>query len=524
MGNLFNDKYQDDILGTNSCFDRIVLRGSIIPVSYEKGLNQFLSANGILLKDFLPYAKDLAETIKENAKSIANEEGVQYKYINNSNFDKEKYIKSLIKERGSHPGIVAVLSSLEVDNSFDIFKNKETHKLELVARQRKCLHIYFYFIDEQLGLCHFRVQTFFPFKVQIYFNGKEKLSCDMDKADIAYQKDDNCFTWISDLEQAQIFADNLDVALLHDSFDKWVDKYLPVLKQRLQKKWAITYHWSIKQIEYATDILFRSQIRLETLYEQLLQYGVLSVLPEDIMSFLGKKLSGPQSGRIETSCKKTYLGYRIKHRNGSISIKMYNKAGNVLRIEITFNNVSEFKVYREVQQKNGQTVKKLAKLKKSIYSLEHVSRIGKVAIHRYLDFLSKMEDNSTGLNELRQLTERKTEKNRNYQGFNPLNRDDCFIFQQIINGAFVANGFTNKSLKSALLSQKLLDKSWNTGKVSRLIKRLRVFGILKKVHKTYKYFLTEKGRMLATLAVKLRNTTVIPAVNSLVKNLQTAAA
>ena len=521
MENLFKSKYQDDILGTNSCFDRIVLKGSLIPISYEKGLNQFLSANNILLKNFVAYAKDLAETLKENAKSIAREEGVQYYYINHSKFDKEEYIKSILKERGSHPGLVAVLSALELDNSFDIFKNKETHKLELVARQRKCLHIYFYFIDEHLGLCHFRIQTFFPFKVQIYFNGHEKLACDLDKSGIAYQKDDNCFTWISNLVKAQEFADDLDVKELHDLFDKWVDKYVPVLKQ-LQRKWKLTYHWSPKQIEYATDILFKSQIRLESLYEQLLQYGILSVLPEDIMSFLGKKLKGSQAGRIETSLKKTYLGYRIKHKSGSISIKMYNKSGNVLRIEITINNVSAFKVYREVQQKDGQTVKKLANMKKSIYSLEHVIRIGKAGINRYLDFLSKMEDNSTGVEELRQLTERKTENNRNYKGFNPLNRDDSFIFQELVNGAFIVNGFTNKSLKLAL-SQKL-QISWNMGKVSRLIKRLRVFGLVRKVHKTYKYFLTEKGRLLATMAVKLRNISVIPAVNSLVKNLQTVTA
>ena len=127
MNNLFNDKYQDDILGTSSCFDRVILKGSIIPISYLKGLGQFLSANNILLKDFLQYAKGLAEILKENAKSIAEEEGVQYIYFNNSNANKEKYIESKIKERGNHPGLVAVISSLEVDNSFDIFRNKETH-------------------------------------------------------------------------------------------------------------------------------------------------------------------------------------------------------------------------------------------------------------------------------------------------------------------------------------------------------------------------------------------------------------
>ena len=99
----------------------------------------------------------------------------------------------------------------------------------------------------------------------------------------------------------------------------------------------------------------------------------LSVMPEDIMSFLGKKLSGPQAGRIDTSTKKTAFGYRINHRNGALSIKAYNKSGSVLRVEITINNLSQFRVYREVCGRDGQTVKKLAPLKNlsilwSIYS------------------------------------------------------------------------------------------------------------------------------------------------------------
>jgi hypothetical protein len=520
MENLFTDKYQDDILGINSGFDRVIIKGSIIPIAYQKGLLQFLCYHRILLKDFATYAKALADTLKQNAKLIAKEEKAPSIYLNNSKTDKQELIKAIITERGSHPGLVAVLSALEVDNSFDIFKNKDTHELQLVARKRKCLHIYFYFIDEDLGLCYFRVQTYFPFKVQIYFNGREKLSCDLDKSNIAYRKYDNCFTWVSDLIKAQEFADELDVPKLHAIFDKWVDKYVPILKQ-LQQQWNLTYNWSIKQIEYATDILFKSQFRLDSIYKQLLQYDVLTVTPEDIMIFLGKKPTGLRAGRIETSCRKTYLGYRLKHSNGPNSIKMYNKAGSVLRIETTFHDISEFKVYREVHQIDGQIVKKLAEMKKYIYSLEHVIRIGKAAIKRYLDYISKMEDNSTGLEELRQLTERKTENDRNYKGLNPLNTEDSTILHALVNRSFIISGFTNKSLKLAL-SQKLQFTIWNTGKVSRLIKRLRVFGLVKKVHKTYRYFLTEKGRLITILAMKLRNMTVIPAVDSLVKNLRIA--
>lgn len=518
MDNLFTNKYRSDICGINSCFDRVIITGSLIPIAYLRGLNTFLSANHILLKEFLSYAKNLAETLKDQAKLLAEKEGAPYIYLNHSKMNKEKFIKTIINERGDHPGLVAVISVLEVDNSFDIYRNKDSKMLELISRKRKCLHIYYYFIDDTLGLCHFRIQTFFPFKVQIYFNGREQLARKMDTAGITYQKEDNCFNWISDPPKAQRLSDELDVPRLQILFDQWAERFVSILSQ-LRGKWNISYHWSIRQIEYAQDILFKSQERLDSLYHQLLQYCVLTVLPEDILSFLGKKLKGSQAGRIETSCRKSYLGYRIKHKNGAISIKMYNKVGSVLRIEVTFNNVSEFKVYREVHQRDGQTVTKLTNMKKSIYSLEHIVRIGKAAINRYLDFLSKMENNIDGVKELRQLTERKTENNKNYKGFNPLNKNDSIIFQTMLNGAFIANGFTNKNLKSSL-SHKLKEQNWNTSKVSRLIKRLRIFGLLNKVHKRYRYFLTEKGRLIITLCVKLRNMISIPALNSLLNDVK----
>ena len=508
---MFADKYQDDILGINSCFDRVVVSGSIIPLSYIDGLSRFLSTHKILLKEFLPHAGYLAELLKADAKSLAEENNAAYIYLNDAKTRKEAVVKSLIQERGEHPGLVAVLAALEVCPSFDIFKNKKGYKLELVQRQRKCLHFYFYFIDADLGLCYFRVQSFFPFRVQIYFNGREQLARKLDKAQIGYHKSDNCFTFLDDFETAQQLADELDVAKLHALFDSWTEKYVSILP-KLRQKWHLSYHWSIRQIEYAYDILFESQDRLEAIYKQLLQYITLSAMPEDIMSFLGKKLSGPQSGRVDTSTKKTYLGYRIKHRNGAISIKVYNKSGSVLRIEITINDLSQFRVHREVTGRDGRSVTRLAPLKKSIYSLEHVIRIAKAATGRYLDFLSQMQDNSCNVKELRHLTERKTVDGNNYKGFNPLNREDSTLFEILLNGSFITTGFKNKELKLKL-SACLSEKNWSTSKVSRLLKRLRVFGLLRRVNNSLRYLLTSKARAILTVALKVKNLITIPAFN-----------
>jgi hypothetical protein len=508
---MFTDKNPNEILGSNGCFDRVVVTGSIIPLSYPKGMLCFLSANKILLKEFLSHASSLAESLKTNAKSLAKEHNAPYIYLNNAKTRKEALVKSIIEKRGEHPGLVAILSALEVCSSYDIHKNKKEHKLELVKRNRKCLHFYFYFIDADYGLCYLRVQSFYPFRVQIYFNGKEVLSKKLNTAQIGYYKSGNCFTSIDDFDAAQQLADELDVPSLHTLFDGWAERYISILPE-LRKKWNLSYHWSIRQIEYAHDILFKSQKHLDDIYKQLLQYMTLSTMPEDIMSFLGKKLSGQQAGRIDTSTKKTYLGYRIKHRNGANSIKVYNKAGNVLRIEITINNLSQFRVHREVVQRDGQIVAKLAPLKKSIYSLGHVLRISKAATGRYLDFLSKMQDNSSGIKELRHLTERKTVNGNNYQGFNPLNKHDSTLFEILLDGAFVATGFKNKELRSKL-SENLSEMAWSVSKVSRLLKRLRMFGLLRRVNNSLRYMPTSKGRLLLTVALKVKNLSTIPAIN-----------
>ncbi|MHB8277106.1 MAG: hypothetical protein ACYDIA_05585 [Candidatus Humimicrobiaceae bacterium] len=140
---------------------------------------------------------------------------------------------------------------------------------------------------------------------------------------------------------------------MHLVLDYYAKKYVVILDE-LSRVWKLSYHWSVKQIEYATDIMFKSEEGLNKHYEDLVKQIALSTAPEDIMTFLGKKLKGDQTGKVQTSYKQTYFGIRIKHQNRNIIIKIYNKAGSVLRIEITFNNVSELRVVQEIHQKDGQ--------------------------------------------------------------------------------------------------------------------------------------------------------------------------
>ena len=123
------------------------------------------------------------------------------------------------------------------------------------------------------------------------------------------------------------------------------------------------------QVEYATDLVFRSTTSLGPLYEQLVRQSVLSVKAEQVATLprpadhaaAGPEIGSQFSTRIE--------GTRIKHRFGKCSIKMYDKYGIVLRIETTSNDVSFFKHHRKVEHRQGPSTRELAPVKKSIYSL-----------------------------------------------------------------------------------------------------------------------------------------------------------
>ena len=124
------------------------------------------------------------------------------------------------------------------------------------------------------------------------------------------------------------------------------------------------YHWSIDQCEYATDIVFRRQADLGAIGENLTRSAIRSVKPDNIATFVGKKLHGNYQDEMGNRFNIRIEGTRIKHTMGPISIKLYDKFGLILRIETTVNDVSFFQHYRQVENRDGTKEMKYAEMKK----------------------------------------------------------------------------------------------------------------------------------------------------------------
>ena len=495
---LLTEKYHDQLKGELNCYDRIIITGSLQPLCYAQGMTYYLYQNQIRIFDYATmFAEPLTKEIRENAERIAKNNHIQIDFIRKKNFRQEDKVAEILKDRGTHPGLVHIFGTMEQCISYKPWHDKESGKTFVKTSTGKCLHYYFYFIHVEFGLCFFRMSTWSPFSVEFYCNGHNWLAGKLTEYNIPYELSDNAFTKIADFNVANRIAAEFDPSVLHHELDALAREYCPPV-ERL----GLQYRWSIKQVEYATDLVFKPGF-LSSFYPTLAQTLSTCVQPDDISGFLGHKLNGNYIGEITTRLKKRPYCICIKHRMGPTTIKMYDKFGLVLRIETTTNDVSFFRAYREVVHRSGISEMKWAKMKKSIYSLVPLQQIALASNYRYLQFISAIETPQIGVSLLNNITKSKQEKQHSYKGFNLLSEEDNNIFRALVRGEFAISGFTHKALY-----QLLPDKT--KSQIGRLIKRLHVHGLIKKVAHRYKYYISELGRQVAVTVLKLRDMVVVP--------------
>ena len=494
------ERHAAKIAGVLGCYDRVVLQGTVPGLCYANGMSSYLRQHDIRIFDYARFAEPLREQIRENAEKLAKEAGMEIEFVRKTSFRKDNRIAEVLAKRGTAPGLVHILSAMEACPTYRPWHDKKTGYTFLKPATGKCLHYYFYFLDADYGLCYVRVPTWAPFRLQFYFNGHNWLASKLRAAGIEYEMLDNAFVRIVDFAEAQRLADDLDIARLHAVLDSYATLCCPAVTT-LEKG----YHWSIMQIEYSTDIVFKRQADLAPIYDAISRTAVHAVKAENVATFLGRKLTGNYQDEMGNNFSTRIEGTRIKHVMGSASIKMYDKRSIILRIETTANDVSFFKHHRKVEQKNGETSYKVAPVKKSIYSLGDLRSLMGDANRRYLAFISALEDPSVGTKALNKVAEPAAENGRNYRGFNFFSAEDDLVLSAIARGEFTISGFRNKDLRKRMPGT---SPGWN----SRCLKRLRVHGLIKRVGKTYKYYLTQLGRRVVLTGLKLREMVIIPSL------------
>jgi hypothetical protein len=517
--NQFITKFASRLSGVLSGFDRIVFRGNIRSLCYAHGMDIYLRNQGVLYKDFANHVHDVSKQVEEASLATDKAEGLRPIYLASSGVSKENIAREIAQEKNIKEGTVCILTAVEPCKSFEIYSNKETKKLELQSRMRKCKHIYHYFIHPTFGFMNARIQTWFPFRIQMCLNGREWLARQMDQAGMQYQRADNCFPWVEDFEAAQALLDQQLQSEWPSLLDELALRVHP-LHETLKKEVRSDYYWSCYQSEWATDLVFSDPAFLETLYPRVVQQSITTFGCTDVLRFLGKPVTLSNQvrqdfdGELSSDFKERSEGIRVKHWVNGNSVKLYDKARTerfaVLRGEATINHPMEFRCYRA--KEGGPPEEKSNRvLRRGVADMYSRAQVSDKITERYFNALSTLENEELLKELLAKVTVPAMLKEKRVRALRPFDAEDTKLLSAVSHGEFVINGLRNRDLQKAWFesdAETPQEARRRSGFITRKLRLLRAHGIVKKITGTHRYQVTTEGRKLLTALLSARETSV----------------
>lgn len=490
--NTILEQFKDKINGTFAFFDRMIIKGHIRQFFSASGKGFFLSEQNVLLKDFSAYANQVTSDIVAYVEKMAEETHRPLRYLTSAKIPKEQTAMEMLKDNPVEEGLVCILSVVEYCQTLQPIKNRDG-RLELRNVDRKCKYYYLYYLDSHFGFMHVKLQTWFPFLIQVYINGREMMKHVFDENGITYKMYDNSFYEISDIAKAQELADKFDSKSLCRQLDLFAHKVNPYL-DTIEKTFRQGYYWCVDQCEFATDVMFKSREALEDIYPSLVGHAFYDFKCTDVFSFLGRKLDPKFQGETVSDYRKRPIGWRIKFKMKSNSIKMYDKF-SCLRVEMTINDPREFKVYKDVHHQDGTVSKRWVPMGKSISNLYRYAEVSKAANRRFLDSLQDIVPAGSIEREINEVCGKKTVRGKTVTGYNVWSKETIQLFEAISDGKYLIRGFTNKDIR-IILYPKIHAEKKVRGKMSRTLSKLRAHGLIRKIPHSRKYLVTDKGRRI----------------------------
>lgn len=502
--NGFLQRHAPVVTGILSGFDRLIFRGYLLRLTQAFFMLGFLRIRKIELKDFGRFAEQCSKGVKDAALETARAAGRPVLYLASAVERKDEMAREMAERERIDDGLIAVFKTLENCMSFEIFGSAKTGRVGLKRAQRKCLHLYYYLQHPAMGLMHFRLQTWFPFNLQVYVNGREWLARTLRHEQVPYVKAGNCFTHIADLPRAQELFDaqlRMDWPALLQGL---VKTYHPTFKE-IFGEYQIEYHWSACTSEWATDVMFKDAAALARLYPRLARHAITTFDSPSVLRFLGGHVTkdgqvhGALAGPVKSGLKRFPDCVRVRHAAKGNAVKIYNKEGTVLRVETTIGNPQAFKVYRSAEG-GAEEQKSWRRLRKGVADMQRRAEVSQACNERYLEALAAVDDKQTLGELLQPCCHAVNWRNKRVRALQPTGQDAALL-QALSRGEFLINGLRNADIRKLLFVSPARDPKElrrRSGQVTRQLRLLRAHGLLRKVPKTNRYQVTDAGRSLLT--------------------------
>jgi hypothetical protein len=410
---------------------------------------------------------------------------------------KEEFVAEIRRRDRIEEGLITVLSAVEpCRHTWFVRGDRATRQLGLRLEPGRCIHLYFYLVHPVFGLMHLRLQTWFPFLVQICCNGREWLARQLTSAGIGFRREDNALPWIAEVPAAQALLDRQVRHHWPSVLDSLIAQYHPTFAA-LQQPMRLEYYWTVAESEYATDVMFRDRAALQRIYPALVHHSITSFGADQVLRFLGREKAGPVVD-VKTTLRRREEGVCVKHWLNRNSQKLYDK-GSVLRAEGTMNEPADFQVWRAAEGKGPET-KAWRELRRSVADMPRRAQVLRAAGDRQLGALAAVHHGEPLGRAAAGLCQPVIRRGRRHRALNPLHPADAALLAAVNRGEFALGGMRNRDIRQLLHPTPApgLRPRQLASRVSRQLALLRAHGLIARLGKSRRYKVTKKGRQLIT--------------------------
>lgn len=417
--------------------------------------------------------------------------------------DKEQRARTRQAQTGMDSGLIGVWSCQESCWSYQARYDAEKGYPQLHRYPTQCKHLYLYLDHKQYGWMSVRLQTWFPYHIQVALNGREWLRRRLEAREVGFVRQGNKFLHIEDYALAQRFLNQQVRRQWPWLLNSFLPLAFPTMKQTLGPH--LSYYWTLWQSEWATDLIMDTPEDLSVTMDALLRHAWITGNSTRVLRYLDRPvtLAGQpyrnSNNEVISRVLDFHDGLRVRHWVDHNSAKVYTQQNN-LRFETTINMPAMFKVHRHAQGEPSTAPKKLRHMRKGVADVPLRAQVSQEVNNRLMDEVATFSDQTPLIKLFTPHLRRCTKEGRRVRPLDFAGKDRELL-QAISDTAFSVSGITNAALR-----KKLRSTPWGAGRddkqlsarITRHLRLLRDHGLIRKVPNRHRYQLTDRGRQLTT--------------------------
>jgi hypothetical protein len=492
------------------CFDRIVIQGYLPLLTREEHIVHFFrDVHGIypITKQVL---RQRTQEYQRWVDAFARNHRIPIEWANDKalkakNLKREDYVRPYCTrlERRKQFGVYFILKSLEQGATFQSrlpkFPTDDPDYRILRRTRTRYTHYYFYLRDEVLGPCIVCVGSFLPFQTTYYLNGHHVIAGELQRAGITFRKDDNAFLAVSDVAALQAAADGLSPETIRKRLDYWTLVVGPKFSKKDRAAIALRRAYSLNQIEFCRNFVFRRHFPIHKIFERSCELGVFRLTADVITQIFGVRKHKRLRGKLHTMLEKLDHGHHVlRIYCKSLVARMYEKFGTFLRIEVCVNRLKDLGLNKGLEN--------LPALRHKLMAVtDRLAGVEADLLNVHVDFAL-----------FERLAQPITAGRTKVPGIKIQDTRMVRLMEILLHGGSQLVGWRTAQTHAAVLAAfGIAADAYSLTQLRYDMRKLRAHGLLQREGRSYSYRLTEKGIKVAAMFVLFHKRVCGPLANTL---------